>query len=154
MGCEFVSIRVFPFPVPKETDAMVNKENLKHIRYYLITSWILLFIGLMLASLSDDNWSIIIIGIFGSVAVFYRSLVPIPNKTQLGEYLNENPIIKWFTVMYSLVMAGSALVFMESFSGLLENTNIGFLMLILFLPFFVIWVKQEYHLYLNGEYKA
>ena len=121
------------------------------VKRYLTLSWTLFITGLILASQFDGNWPMIIIGIFGAAASFFRSLIPKKKSFRLGEFLNQHRIFKWFTVFYLLTVAGIALKYMDKLSELLTNTNAAFLILLLFLPVFIIWAKQDYTLYVNGD---
>ena len=122
-----------------------------HVRQNLTISWALIVTGLSLASLLDGNWPIIIVGVFGGIASLYRSHLPKSKPFRLGEYLNQNPVLKWFTVIYLLILAGLSLKYIEELSGLLMNNNPILLVLVIFFPFLMIWVKQDYMLYVNNK---
>ena len=120
------------------------------VKRYLVFSWVLFITGLILASQFDDNWPMIIIGIFGAAASFIRSLIPKEESFRLGEFLNQHQTLKWLTVFYLLIVAGFALKYMDELSELLTNTNVA-LLLLMFFPVFIIWAMRDYTLYVNSD---
>lgn len=108
-------------------------------------------LGLLLASVLDGNWPFVALGVFGFAASFFRSQLPNEGKIGLGVYLNHHPGLKWFTAIYLLIMAGLSLKFMGELSEIVMSTNPAVLTLVLFFPFFVLWLKRDYSLYVNSE---
>ena len=123
------------------------------VRKNLVTSWLILTWGMVFASFLDGNWQMLVMGAVGGVSGYYRVRLPKRSPARLGDYLNSHPILKWFTILYLLIMAGLSLRYMGELSEILMSVNLALLVLILFFPFFVLWLKQDFTLYVNNRHR-
>ena len=121
------------------------------VRRNLIISWVVFASGLAIASFLEGNWPFIAIGISGWLGNHFRAQIPKQKPERLGEYLERYPRLKWFTVIYLLIMAGLSLNYIGEFSEISLKTNPALLMLVLFFPFLILWLKQDYTIYVNSK---
>jgi hypothetical protein len=123
------------------------------VRKNLIISWITFVSGITVASLLEGNWPFLAIGITGLVGSYYRDRLPKQKPERLGEYLERHPFLKWFTVIYLLIVAGLSLNYIGELSELLMDTNIALFVLVMFLPVFILWANEDHALYVKYKSK-
>jgi len=121
------------------------------VRKYLVLSWTTFILGILVAILVDSVWSMLVFGLFTTFSGIYRARLPKQNPACLGEQLEKHPILKWFTVIYLLVVAGLSLNYIGELSEIHMKTNSFLLILFLFFPIFILWLREDYTLYVNSK---
>lgn len=121
------------------------------VRKNLVLSWATFILGVTVAILIDSVWSMLTFGLFTAFSGIYRARLPKQTPARLGEQLEKHPKLKWFTVIYILVVAGLSLNYIGELSEIHMKTNSFLLMLVLFFPIFILWLKEDCTLYVNSK---
>lgn len=121
------------------------------VRTNIVLSWVIFTSGMVIASLLEGNWPFVAIGIFGWLGNSFRGQLPKQKPERLGEYLERHPFLKWFTVIYLLIISVLSLNYIGELSDLITDTNVALIVLVIFFPFFLLWANEDYTLYINNK---
>ena len=119
------------------------------IRGNLLTSWILVFIAFISASVLNYELGTIALGVFGGGAGYYRNKIK-DDKPTLEELVGFSPVWKWFSVVYMLGLSALSLHFLSELSEALTVVNPIIFVAVTFFPILVPWMRYEYSLYIKS----
>ncbi len=123
-----------------------NPELMKRARENLTIYFVLALAGLIIASFDQ----LILGAVCVAVAGYFCSLVK-DDRPSLLQLLSFYPFWKWFSAIYMLGMSALALHYMSELSEIVMHANPLALVVVIFFPILVPWIRHEYLLFRQSK---
>ncbi|WP_455208420.1 hypothetical protein [Kaarinaea lacus] len=118
----------------------------------LVTSWALYLIGSILACILSYEAGIASLVLFTAGGTYYRNKI-IRENPSIQEIIGFNPIFKWASVAYMLLLSGMALYFVYELSEFSKAYTFSpfAIVILMFLPILVGLLRHDFYYYVNSK---